>query len=73
MAVKQTEKRNEKIIQNIKDIGQSLIDNAEKIANDFKFHTDLTITCYPCEADQYPRIIVETEFIPEKIVERYNA
>lgn len=65
--------RNEKLIQNIKDIGQSLIDNAEKIANDFKFHTDLTITCYPCENDQYPRIIVETEFIPEKIVERYNT
>lgn len=61
----------EEIIQHIKDIGQSLIDNAEKIANDFKFHTDLTITCYPCEAEQYPRIIVETEFIPEKIIERY--
>jgi len=61
----------EEIIQNIKDCGQSLIDNAEKIANDFKYHTDLTITCYPTEKDRAPRIIVETEFIPEKIVERY--
>ena len=61
----------EEIIQNIKDCGQSLIDNAEKIANDFKYHTDLTITCYPTEKDTAPRIIVETEFIPEKIVERY--
>ena len=63
--------RNEKLVQNIQDIGQSLIDNAEKIVNDFKYHTDLTITCYPCERDEYPRIVVETEFVPEKIVERY--
>lgn len=64
-------KRNEELIQNVKDIGQSLIDNAEKIVNDFKYHTDLIITCYPTEKDTAPRIIVETEFIPEKIVERY--
>lgn len=62
----------ENLIQNIKDCGQSLIDNAEKIANDFKYHTDLTITCYPTEHDQCPHIVVETEFIPEKIVERYD-
>ena len=65
------ESRNEKLVRNIKDIGQSLIDNAEKIVNDFKYHTDLTITCYPTETDNYPRIVVETEFVPEKIVERY--
>lgn len=70
MAV-ETNRGKEKLIQNIKDIGQSLIDNAEKIANDFKYHTDLTITCYPCKKDEYPRIVVETEFVPEKIVERY--
>lgn len=65
--------RNEKIIQNIKDCGQSLIDNAEKIANDFKYHTNLTITCYPVQSDTSPRIVVETEFVPEKIIERYNT
>ena len=63
---------NETLIQNIKDIGQSLIDNADKIANDFKYHADLTITCYPCERDDYPHIVVETKFVPEKIVERYK-
>lgn len=63
--------RDVNIIQNIKDIGQSLIDNAEKIANNFKYHSDLTITCHPLENDQFPRIVVETEFIPEKIIERY--
>lgn len=62
----------EEIIQHIKDIGQSLIDNAEKIANDYKYNTDLTITCYPTARDEYPRIVVEQEFVPEKIVERYR-
>lgn len=66
------EKYKEELIQNIKDIGQSLIDNAEKIVGDFKYHSDLTITCYPAEKDNHPRIVVETEFVPEKIVERYN-
>ena len=62
----------EEIIQNIKDCGQSLIDNAEKIVNDFKYSTDLTITCYPCEKDIYPRIVVESEFVPEKTIKRYS-
>lgn len=61
----------EEIIQNIKDCGQSLIDNAEKIANGYKYHTDLTITCYPTMRDEHPRIVVEQEFVPEKIIERY--
>lgn len=62
----------EEIIQHIKDIGQSLIDNAEKIANDYKYNSDLVITCYPTAKDCYPRIVVEQEFVPEKIVERYK-
>lgn len=61
----------EELVQNVKDCGQSLIDNAEKIVNNFKYHTDLTIICYPTIKDQHPRIVVETEFVPEKIVERY--
>ena len=62
----------EEIIQHIKDIGQSLIDNAEKIANDYKYNTDLVITCYPTARDEYPHIVVKQEFVPEKIIERYK-
>lgn len=61
----------EEIIQNIKDIGQSLIDNAENIANNYKYSADITITCYPSMRDEFPHIVVEQEFAPEKIVERY--
>lgn len=61
-------------IQNIKDCGQSLIDNAEKIANNYKYNTNLIITCHPTRNDdKCPYIVVEQEFIPEKFVERYDT
>ena len=60
----------EELIQNIKDCGQSLIDNAEKIVVDYKFLTDLTITCYVNERGHAPYINVSTDFVPEKFVER---
>jgi hypothetical protein len=60
----------EEIIQNIKDCGQSLIDNAEKIVNDYKYLKDLTITCYVNEHDEAPYISIDSDFIPEKYLER---
>jgi hypothetical protein len=60
----------EDIIQNIKDIGQSLIDNAEKIVGDYKFFRDITITCYANEKDESPYISVDTSFVPENFIER---
>lgn len=62
----------EELIQNIKDIGRDLIDNAEKIVADYKIQTDLKITCYPGFKDDYPNIVVETEFISETWAERVN-
>ena len=59
------------IIQNIKDCGQALIDNAEAIAGNYKFLTDLSITCTVSEKDSTPYISVYTDFIPEKYVERW--
>ena len=46
----------EQIIQNIKDCGQSLIDNAEKMIGDYQFFRDITITCYVNETDQAPML-----------------
>lgn len=62
----------EEIIQNIKYCGQSLIDNAEKMVGDYKFLTDLTITCYVNKRDNAPYINISTDFIPEKFIERYK-
>ena len=61
---------NEQLIQNIKDFGQSLIDNAEKIVNNYKYRQGITITCYVDECDRAPYISVDTEFIPENIIKR---
>lgn len=44
----------EEFIQNIKDCGQAIIDNAEKIAGDFKYMADVTITCCPGHRDEPP-------------------
>ena len=62
----------EQIVENIKDIGQSLIDNAEKILPDYKFLKDITITCYANEEDEAPYISVDTSFIPENFIERWK-
>jgi hypothetical protein len=65
----------EDIIQNIKDCGQSLVDNAEKICNDYKYSGGLTITCYIIERNgntDFPTIMIEQELYPEKFIERYK-
>ena len=60
----------EEIIQNIKDCGQSLIDNAEEMVGNHKFLTDVTITCYVSEKGCPPYISISTDFLPEKFIER---
>lgn len=62
----------EEITQNIKDVGQSLIDNAENIVADYKYPRGFTITCYVDERNEAPYISVDTSFIPEKLIERYK-
>lgn len=62
----------EEIIQNIKDCGQSLIDNAEKIVGDYKYAKGFTITCYVDERNEAPYISVDVNFIPEKFIEKFN-
>ena len=60
----------EEIIQNIKDVGQSLIDNAEEMVGNYKFLTDVTITCYVSEKGYAPYINVSTDFLPENFIKR---
>ena len=62
--------KDETIIQNIKDCGQSLIDNAEKIVNAYQYREGLTITCYVDEYERAPYIRSETELVPENTVKR---
>lgn len=61
----------EEIIKNIKDVGQSLIDNAENIVSDYKYARGFTITCYVDERNEAPYINVDVSFFPEKFIERH--
>lgn len=62
----------EELVKSIKEIGQSLIDNAENIAGDYKYFTDLRIICYPMDKDGYPYYKIERDVIAENTVERIN-
>lgn len=58
----------EQRIQQIKDCGQSIIDNAESIYGDYKYPTDLKITIdLPC--NQHPTIQTVKSFVPEQLIE----
>lgn len=61
----------EELIQNIKDCGQSLIDNAENIVGNYKYLGEIIITCYPSEHEEGVHIEVSNDFCPEKFIERY--
>lgn len=61
----------EELIQNIKDCGQSLIDNAEKMVGDYEYPSDLIITCYVDEKDRAPYISIDRCIIPENFIKRY--
>lgn len=64
--------KDETIIQNIKDVGQSLIDNAEKIVNAYKYREGISITCYVDEYERAPYISVNVDFVPENTVKRFE-
>lgn len=61
----------EDLIKNIKYCGQSLIDNAEKIAS-YKYLSDISIRCYPAEDGCAPRINIDTDIIPEGFIDEFT-
>lgn len=64
----------EEMVQRVKDCGQELIDRADNIVNEFKYGTTLTMTCYIdwCDEGDGPRIIIESELIPERFIKRLS-
>ena len=61
----------ERLIQNIKDCGQSLIDNAENIVGNYKYLGEITITCFPNDSSEVAHIEITNEIYPEKYIERH--
>ncbi len=62
----------EELIEHIKACGQSIIDNAEKIAGDYKFDTGTYIELHVGNCDEAPYISVTKDFIPERFVENID-
>ena len=62
------------IINKIKDAGQALIDNADKIAGAYDAQTSLDIDIsIPVANSELPAIIVRTEFIPKNSIARMSG
>lgn len=62
------------IVQNIKDCGQSLIDNAEKIVAGMPpYSQDLYLTCHPTELEQAVYVNVSYDFIPKEFINRVSG
>lgn len=60
----------EKLIQNIKDCGNSLIENAENIVGNYKYLGAIKITCFPSELDEAVHIEVTNDLYPENYIDR---
>lgn len=63
----------ETIIQNIKDCGQSLIDNAETIVGDYKYTNGIMINCFVDGINKASCISVGVDFCPEHFIDRLNT
>ena len=62
----------EELIEHIKACGQSIIDNAEKIVEDYKFDTGTYIELHVGNCDNAPYISVTKDFIPERFIENID-
>ncbi len=59
------------IVETIKQCGQSIIDNAESIAGDYKYQTYLEISIkIPATNDGIASINIDTDFLPEGCFEK---
>lgn len=58
----------ERIIQNIKNCGQALIDDAENIVNSHNHIRDISIICYVCGDDVHYN--VDVEYFPKEFIDR---
>lgn len=63
-------RKHEELIQNVKDCGQSLIDNAENIVGNYEYLGEVKITCYPSVRDEGVHIEVSNSFYPENWIRR---
>ena len=59
----------EELIEHIKACGQSIIDHAEEIVENYKFDTGTYIELHVGDRNEAPYISITKDFIPEKFIE----
>jgi hypothetical protein len=58
-------------IRRIKDCGQYMVDNAEKILGDEKYIRELYLTVNFWEQSEAPYISINKDIIPDSYIEKY--
>ena len=62
----------ERIIQNIKDVGQALIDDAENIVNRCNYIKNIQITCYVSDISETSYFNVDIDYYSKDTINRYT-
>ena len=65
--------KHQEMIRQVREIGESLIKNAESIVGDEEYLCSLHISFEVNPRDEAPMITIERSFYPEKFVERTNV
>ena len=66
-------KNREEMIKRIKECGQYIVDNAEKILGDDDYIKDIYLTCNFFDRSEVPYVSVNKDIIPSSFVERSLA
>lgn len=62
-----------KLIETVKNCGQSIIDNAAYIVGDYQYQTEITVSFTVGVENEVPEISAEVRWLPEKEVDRYKV
>ena len=60
----------ERLVEIVKNCGQTIIDNAESIVGDYKYQTEITVSFTVGMDNQFPEIEATSRWVPEKETER---
>lgn len=60
----------EKLVEYIRECGKSIMDNAEQIANNFDYQTEIDVSFHIGPGmEELPEIVVDSRFIPKGIID----
>jgi len=60
----------ERLVEIVKNCGQTIIDNAESIVGDYQYQTKITVSFEVGMVDSFPEITATSQWCPEKEIAR---